>query len=182
MSLHLLIAAEEATESAGGVAGLFSALGLNVSSLLLNTAAFLIVVWVMAKWVFPPLTKALDAKTGELEAAVRLEREAKAKLDQAADEARQLLAEARQSADEVLASAKADAAAQLDAARTKAAEAADRTVAEAREQIARDVLAARQELKTETAKLVAGVTEAVLGEKLDEAKDGQLIKRALEGK
>jgi F0F1-type ATP synthase membrane subunit b/b' len=80
----------------------------------------------------------------------------------------------------VLAAAKADSSAQLEAARVKASEQAERIVAESREQLARDVLAARKELKTETAKLVAAATEAVLSEKLDEPGDGALITRSLE--
>lgn len=189
MTIHLLMAteavAEHAAEAAGGASGmgaLFEALGLNVQSLAVNSIAFLIVVGVLAKWVFPPLTKALDAKRDELEAALRLEREAGHKLDEAKDEAEKLLAKARADANEVLASAKADAATQLETAHKKAAEQAERTVAEAREQLNRDVLAARKELKAETAKLVAAATEAVLNQKLDESHDGQLISRALEGK
>ena len=184
MTLPFLIAAEEAaanaTEGASGIGALFEALGLNVQSLVVNSVAFLIVVWVLAKWVFPPLTKALDAKRDELEAALRLEREAGHKLDGAKADAAKLMAEARKEANDVLAAAKADAAAQLEAAHKRAAEQAERTVAEAREQLGRDILTARQELKAETAKLVAAATEAVLTEKLDEARDGKLIAESLE--
>ncbi|HEY6736549.1 MAG TPA: F0F1 ATP synthase subunit B [Candidatus Saccharimonadia bacterium] len=180
MVFHFLMAEE--TTSSGGFGALFTALGLNWQALILNALAFLVVAWVLGRFVYPSLVKALDAKKDELEAASRQEREAAAKLDEARNQAQQVLAEARQSADEVLAAAKADASAQLDAARAKAGEQAERIVTEAREQLARDVLAARKELKTETAKLVASATEAVLGEKLDEHHDSQLIGRTLEGK
>ncbi len=183
MVFHVVLAAEAAVEASTGGSGmgaLFEALGLNVQSLVVNSVAFLIVVWVLSQWVFPPLTKALDAKRDELDAALRLEREASRQLEGAKNEAAQLLAEARKEANEVLAAAKADAAAQLEATRIKAAEQAERTVAEAREQLTRDVLAARQELKAETAQLVARATEAVLTEKLDQHRDGELIARSLE--
>jgi F-type H+-transporting ATPase subunit b len=171
-----------AEESGSGIGALFTALGLNVPALLFNTAAFLLVVAVLGKYVYPQLIKALDAKKEELEATARMEQEAKKALDHAEAQAGNVVAEARSAADEILASAKADAAEQIETARTKAAEQAERLVAEAREQLSRDVLSARKELKTETAKLVAAATGAVLKEKLDSNRDAELINRSLEAK
>lgn len=181
-------AAEHATTAAtadggsGGIGALFTALGLNVPALLLNGLAFLLVVAILAKYVYPHLIKALDNKKDELEAAARHEREAKKALDKAEAQAGQVVSEARAAADEILATAKADAAAQLEAARTKGQEQAERLVSEAREQLSRDVTAARRDLKAETAKLVAAATGAVLGEKLDSQHDTDLINRSLEAK
>lgn len=166
----------------GGIGSLFTALGLNLQSLVLNTLAFLVVVAILGKYVYPSLIKALDAKKDELEAAVRLEREAKAALEKAESKADDVVAEARAAADDILAAAKAESAAQIEAAHAKAAEQSERTIAEAREQLARDVTAARQSLKGDTAKLVAAATETILGEKLDPGRDAALIGRSLEGK
>lgn len=174
MMFHFLMA------DSSGLGGLFQALGLNWQSFLLDLAAFLVTAYVIGKWVFPPLTKALDAKKEELEAAARLENEAGTKLEQAKNEAIAVIKEARSAADEILATAKTDGAAQLEAARKRAAEQGDRLVAEAREQLARDVLAARKQLKGETAALVAEATSAVLGEKLTGERDGKLISHSLE--
>jgi F-type H+-transporting ATPase subunit b len=172
--MHVLLA------ESSGLGGLFQALGLNWQSFFLDLAAFLVTAYVIGKYVFPPLTKALDAKREELEAATRLESEAGAKLEDAKSQAVAVIKDARTAADEISATAKADAAAQLEAARKRAQEQGDRLVAEAREQLSRDVLAARKQLKGETAALVAEATEAVLGEKLDRDHDGKLISRSLE--
>jgi F-type H+-transporting ATPase subunit b len=163
-----------------GIGGLFTALGLNVQALVGNTLAFLIIAWVLGKFVFPSLIKALDAKKDELEAAVRMEGEAKQALNKAEDTAGDVVADARKAADEILAAAKADATAQIELAREKATAQGKRLVAEAHEQLERDVLAARRDLKTETAKLVAEATGAILGEKLDSEQDNKLIGRSLE--
>jgi F-type H+-transporting ATPase subunit b len=168
------------TESGGGIGSLFSALGINLQSLLVNLIAFLLIVWLLGKYVYPHLIKALDAKTAEFETATRLEKQAKAELEKAASEAGDLVKQARTEADKILATAKADSAAQQEAAAAKAQQQADRIVAEAREQLARDVNNARRELKTETAKLVAEATSAVLSEKLDGDADRKLITRSLE--
>jgi F-type H+-transporting ATPase subunit b len=168
--------------SSAGFGGLFTALGLNTQAFLLNTVAFLVTAFIVGKWIFPPLTRALDAKKDELEAATRLEQEAGQKLDQASEQAAQVVREARKAAEEILSIARADGATQIDAAQKKAREQADRLVAEAREQLSRDVLTARRELKSETAKLVALATEEVLEEKLDPKRDGDMIERSLAAK
>jgi F-type H+-transporting ATPase subunit b len=170
----------EAGSGGGGISDLFSALGLNLQAFILNLLAFLLLAWLVGKFVYPHLIKALDAKKDELETAARLESEAKVALDNASAKADDVVAEARSSAEEILAAAKADAAEQLETARAKAAAQGERLVAEAHEQIQRDVLAARRELKAETARLVAEATGAVLGEKLDGDKDRALISRSLE--
>ncbi len=171
-----------ADTSSGGFAGLFSALGLNTQTFVLDAVAFLVTVWILGKYVYPPLMKALDAKKDELEAATRLEQQAKVSLEKAEKGADAVLAEARKAADEIISSAHASAAEQIDEARKKAAEQAERMVGEAREQLSRDVLAARATLKADTTKLVAKATETILDEKLDDAKDASLIHRSLEAK
>ena len=180
--IFLIAEAEQATEGGGGFGALFTALGLNVPALVFNTVAFLLVVAILGKFVYPSLIKALDAKKDELEATARMEHEAKAALEKAEAQAGTVVSDARTAADEILASAKADATAQIEAARTKATEQAERLVAEAREQLSREVLSARRELKTETAKLVAEAAGAVLNEKLDGSRDTELINRSLEAK
>jgi len=169
-------------ESSGGIGSLFTALGIDGRSLILNALAFLIVVAILGKYVYPHLIKAIDAKKDELESAARMEQDAKKVLDKAEVQADKIVTDARTAADEILATAKADATAQIEAARAKATEQAERLVTEAREQLSRDVATARRELKAETAKLVAEATAAVLDEKLDGQRDGELIGRSLEVK
>lgn len=168
--------------ASGGFGGLATALGLNLQALILNTLAFFVVVWIMGKFVFPYLIKALDAKRDELESATRLEREAKASLEQAEAKAGDVVAAARATAEAILSAARADATAQLETARAKAVAQTERSVSEAREQLARDVTAARRDLRAETARLVAAAAGAVLGEKLDSEHDRALIGRSLEQK
>jgi F0F1-type ATP synthase membrane subunit b/b' len=98
MPIQLLLAETEGAAESGGIGALFNALGLNVPALLLNGAAFLVVVWVLGKWVYPHLIKALDAKKGELEAAARHEIEARKALEEAEAKAQTTLGEARKAA------------------------------------------------------------------------------------
>ena len=55
-------------------------------------------------------------------------------------------------------------------------------MADARTQLDTEVRKAREALKKDTVELVAAATEKIIGEKLDDRKDGALIKAALEEK
>ncbi len=162
--------------------GLLGALGIDWKALLLNIIAFLIIVWLLGKYVYPVLNKALDAKANELTAATKMQSQAAAELAKAEQERHAILGAAQVSADELIDAAKAEAAETVTAARTRAASEADRIVTESREQLTKDVASARRTLRAETAALVAQATETVLGDKLDGAGDSALIKRSLEAK
>jgi len=166
--------------SSNGIAGLFTALGIDWRSLILDAAAFLITMAILAKYVYPILVKALDAKQGELEAATRLEKQAKEELEAAQGEISKIVAEARKSADEIIANARTEADELTKASNAKAGEQAERIIAEAHEQLSRDVRLAREALKSDTIRLVAKATETLLNEKLNATSDAKLITKSLE--
>lgn len=168
-----------AAEPASG--GLVGALGLDLRSLILNSLAFFVILAILARYVYPVLLKALDAKRDQLLAAAKADADAKDALAQAESKARTLLHEARRSADEVLGNAKSESDELLAQARSKADEQAGRITREAREQLGIDVEAARRALKVETARLVAQATATILDEKLDDKRDSDLVGRSLKG-
>lgn len=160
-------------------ANLFTALGLNLKTFILNTLAFLVVVLILRKYVYPTLIKALDGKIEDLGAVEKLKAEARKALDEAAAEARNIVKEARVASDDILETTKSEASDIVEAARHKAETQADRIVAEGREQLVRDVNEARTALKRDMAKLVTMATETVIEDKLDSASDKALIERSL---
>ena len=165
-----------------GIGGLFTALGLNVQALILNTIAFLIIIYIMARFIAPTLVKALDAKRDELDAATRLKAEATHDLDEAKAAAAKVLSDARAAADGIVDNAKAEASDALKATTAKAEAEAKRIGDEAATSLRRDVELARKALKADTARLVAAATETILDEKLDATKDAALMNRSLEAK
>ncbi len=172
--MHLFLAS-------AGFGGLLSALGIDWRSLLLNGAAFLVIVWLLGKYVYPSLVKALDAKVAELHTATRLEKDAEAHLEDAKHEAAKIMAAAQASAGDLLDTTRDEAEELAKQARQKAAAQAERIVADARAQLAVDVREAREQLRRETAGLVMAATEAVLAEKLDDKQDAKLVARSLDG-
>lgn len=158
---------------------LFSALGVDWRLLLLQVLAFAVLVWLLGKFVYPPLTRAIDSREQKIAESVAAANEAEARAEKSQKEISKLLKEARAEADEILSRSHAEATAQVAAAEEKAKARAEQIIRDAHVQLQADVAKARTALKKDTAELVAYATERVIREKVDGRKDAELIERAL---
>lgn len=158
---------------------IFEALGLNWTLLIEQAIAFLILVWILGKFVYPVLIKSIDTRREQIEAGMKEAQESHAALEKAEAKVEELLAQARTEADEILARSHQEAGAMVAEAEAKAQHRAEQIVTDARAQLETDVIKAREALKKDTIALVATATERVIDEKLDERKDASLISKAL---
>jgi len=158
---------------------IFEALGLNWTLLIEQAIAFLILVWILGKFVYPVLIKSIDTRREQIEAGIKEAQESHAALEKAEAKVEELLAQARSEADEILARSHQEAGAMVAEAESKAQHRAEQIVTDARAQLETDVIKAREALKKDTIALVATATERVIDEKLDERKDASLITKAL---
>lgn len=182
MELKMLtVMAEAAKEVSAERAqpGFFEALGIDWRLLVLQTIAFLVLLWFLGKFVYPPLTKMLEKREEDIEAGARAAHEAEKKADEAKAEVAKLLKEARKEASEIVVTAKEEATAAIEAADNKAKTRAEQIVADAHDQIEKDVAAAKKALHNETLSLVAEATEKVLGKTIDSKVDNSVISAAL---
>jgi len=168
-----------AAETAGDNAGLFQALGIDVRLLLLQAAAFLLLAFLLGKYVFPYIIRAIDKRQEQMEAGVKASEAAQKKAEAAQAEVEKQLKEARKQADEIIETAHKEAVDMVAAAEKRAQTKATHIVTEARASLSNEVDAARKALRRETSDLVLRATEKIIGEKLDAKKDGALIERAL---
>jgi F-type H+-transporting ATPase subunit b len=162
--------------------GLLQALGIDGKLLLEQTVAFLILVAILAKFVYPALIKAIDARRDQIEAGMQEAKEAAAALEKAEAKVADMLADARKDADEIIARTQKESSAMVANAEEKAKNRADQIVKDARAQLDTDIAKARQALKKDTIELVALATEKVVHEKIDPKKDANLITEALQEK
>jgi F-type H+-transporting ATPase subunit b len=169
-----------ASESASP--GLFEALGIDWKLLVEQGIAFLILVAVLAKFVYPVLIKAIDGRRDAIEAGLAEAKESQQAAERAQEQTADLLATARKEADEILARSHQEATAMVADAEEKAKVRAENIVSDARAQLKTDINKAREALKAETIKLVAVATEQIISEKLDDKKDASLIGNALNQK
>lgn len=165
------------TEGSGGLLG---ALGIDGRLFVTQLVAFLVLLFILKKWVFPPIIKAIDKRQEAIDATVREAAEAQEALKKAESKASDVLAEARDEAEAVLARTQEESQRAIAEAETKAKERADQIVADARTQLDADVKKARAAIKKDAVQLVVAATEKVIGEKVDTAKDKTLIERSLE--
>jgi F-type H+-transporting ATPase subunit b len=158
---------------------IFEALGLNWTLLIEQAIAFLILVWILGKFVYPVLIKSIDTRREQIEAGLKEAQESRVALEQAEAKVEEALAQARADADAILARSHQEAGAMIAEAEAKAKQHAEQIVKDARMQLETDVRKARDQLKADTVSLVAAATEKVIDEKLDAKKDASLISKAL---
>jgi len=168
--------AAETTESTG----LFGALGIDWKLLVTQAIAFLVLVAILGKFVYPFLIKSIDDRRETIEKGLAEAKASQEASEKAEANIQKLLADARSEADDIIKRSHSEAAAQVAEAEEKARSRADQIVKDAHTQLEADVAKARLALKKDTAALVALATERVLHEKVDAKKDAQLIDRALE--
>jgi F-type H+-transporting ATPase subunit b len=165
------------TEKAGG--SVLDALGVNWKLLVFQLIAFTILVWLLSKYVFPVLMKAVDDRQAAIEesntAAIRAEKqaaEAQATIDG-------MMRQAKHEAGDIVATAKNEAASLLAASEQKSKAQAEHIVTEARHSIDKEVIAAKRALHNETIELVALATEKVVGKAVTASVDKKLITNSL---
>lgn len=168
-----------AAEAEAGEAGLFQALGLDPKQLLINTVAFLILVGILGRFVYPTLIKSIDSRRETIEAGLEEAKKSQEASEDAEKRIEVLLADARKEADEIVGRSHKEAASMVSEAETKAKHRAEQVVADARAQLDAEVTKARAALKKDTLSLVALATEKIVGEKLDATKDAKLIENAI---
>ncbi len=172
-----MASAEGATEG-----GFFEALGIDWTLLAIQTVAFLVLLWFLAKFVYPPLTRMMEKRDADIEAGAKAAASAEKKADEAKAEVAKLMKQARLDASEIVTTAKEEATAALEKADAKSKDRAERIVADAHAQIEKDVEAAKKALHNETLELVALATEKVVGKtisaKIDDAVMVAAVKEA----
>lgn len=175
------IVASTASESEES-ANLLGALGIDLALLVQQGLAFLVLVLILGKFVYPALMKAVEGRREQIEAGMKEAKQAEEKLAKTEEKIAKMFADARKEADDVIARSATEASSMVAEAEEKAKERANQIVADAHTQLEADVRKARQALKQETIELVVLATEKVVDEKLDKQKDVALISKALEEK
>ena len=171
--LTLMAATEAATP------GIAESLGVDWRLLIVQSIAFLILLWVLSKFVYPALSSALDKREATIREGMNAAREAEKKADAAKADVDALMDNARKQAREMLASAKNEAASVLEAANASASERTERMIADAHAQIDQDVAIARKALREETLNLVSLATEKVVGKIVTPEVDKKVIASAV---
>jgi len=157
------------------------ALGLNLTSFLIQLGTFIIAFLVLRKWAFRPILTVLKERREMIEKGVSLGEKMQKEQAEMEQKVADALRDARTQADKIIADASSRGRQVIADAEAKAKEKSEMIIAGAEERIDQDIKVARSKLEKELAGLVADATETIIGEKVDTAKDASLIDKALKG-
>ena len=168
--------AGKTAEAKGGIAG---TLGLNLQLFIAQLINFGIVLFTLWKFVFKPVATKLNERTDKIEKALK-------DADLTVKEREEFgvwkdkeIKEVKGHATEIIAKAKKDADGVKDETLRETKEAQGKLIAQAKAMIEKEKENAIKEARTQIAELVILATEKVIGKKLDEKADKQLIEEAV---
>lgn len=148
-------------------------------TLIVEIIVFLLVLAFVARYVLPPLNRALEARQQQIKASLEAADEAKAEADATRAERERILDEARQQARDAIGQANATAERLRQDATERAQQEYDRIVAAADTDIALARQRAIDEVAGQVGALVMQVARQVIGREVDAAAHRALIDEAV---
>lgn len=149
---------------------------MNINfTLFAQAATFAIFIWFTAKFVWPHLMRAIEARQKQIAEGLAAAERGKQDLEQAAVRTADMLREARQQAQEVLAQADRRASQIIEEAKQAASEEGARLVAGAKAEIDQEVSRARETLRSQVAALAVAGAEQILRREVDAKAHAELL-------
>lgn len=144
------------------------------------TLAFGILLFILGKFVWPPIMRALHDREHAIEQALHEADKARKEMEELKFSNEQLLREAKEERDAMLRDARKVRENIIETARVKANEEANRIIESATERIHFEKMAAMTELKNQIANLSIEIAEKVLGQELSNPeKDKAIVQKSI---
>jgi F-type H+-transporting ATPase subunit b len=138
---------------------------------------FLILVWFTMKFVWPPITAALDERAKKIADGLSAADKAKAELSNANRRVEEQLATARTHATQRLADAERLAQAMVEEAKTRASEEGAKIIAAAKAEAGQESVKARESLREQVAALAVRGAEQILKREVNAGVHAELLTR-----
>jgi F-type H+-transporting ATPase subunit b len=146
----------------------------------IGTISFLVLLYVLAKYVFPRMEQTFKARVDAIEGGIKRAEERQAEANQLFEQYKQKLAEARNEAAVIRDRARADADATREDILRQAQEERDRVIASGQEQLNQQRATLVRELRAEMGELAVDLASRIVGEALaDEARRRGTVERFL---
>jgi F-type H+-transporting ATPase subunit b len=160
--------------------GIFDLVPLNTSLIFWEVITFAILLFLLYRYVYPPIREQIDKRQKEIEGAID-------EAQKTREEARELLAEYRRQIEEargegrrILEDARKQADAQRERTKKEAREEGDRIIQRAREEIGRERESALRDVRREVADMVINASGQVLARSVDRDEHERLVAQALD--
>ncbi len=145
------------------------------ATLFAQMVVFFILWWVVAKFVWPPLVKALDERAAKVADGLAAAEKGRADLESATKRADQALSEARNEGTQRIAEAEKRAQMSADEIKANAQAEAARIIAQAKAEADQQVARARDGLRIEVAALAVKGAEQILRREVDAKAHASLL-------
>lgn len=169
-------ASEASAAESGGVVGL---LGLNWKMFIAQLVNFSLIVFVLWKWVFTPVTSALENRTRKIERSLQDAETIKREMAGLEERKQQEQKRAREEFQRVVTQAETAGARLKENILAEARKNAEKQIADAEKRIAEDKEKTLAEVKKELAGLVVAAAEKIVAEKLTSDKDAKLVRESM---
>ncbi len=149
---------------------------MNINATLLGQAiTFAILIWFTMKFVWPPLTAAMDERAKKIADGLAAGERAKHDLELAAKRSAEVIREAKEKAAEIIASGDKRAAEIIEAAKSQAKVEADRMIAGAQAEIEQEVFRAKEQLRGQVSAIALAGAAKILGREVDARAHNDLL-------
>ena len=146
-------------------------------TLIIQIIVFLILVWFTMKFVWPPITAALDERARKIADGLAAADKAKADLSAANKRVEEELSKSRHESAVRLAEAERRAQGMIEEAKARASEEAAKIIAAARAEADQQAVKARQVLREEVASLAVKGAEQILRREVNAGVHAELLNR-----
>lgn len=141
-------------------------MNLNVT-LVAQAVTFFVFILFCAKFVWPPLVKAIEARQKQIADGLAAADEGKKSLESASKQADEAIVQARGRANEIVAQAEKRVSQMIEEAKLAAKAEGDREKAAAKSEIEQEVSRAKETLRTQVAALAVAGAEQILKREVD---------------
>jgi F-type H+-transporting ATPase subunit b len=139
-------------------------INLTLFAQAITFAAF---IWFTAKFIWPPLMRAVEARQKQIADGLAAGEEGKRSLELSGRQAKEEIAKARQRAAEIVGQAEKRVSQMIEAAKTAARDEGSREKAAAKAEIEQEVSRAREALRAQVAAIVVAGAEKILRREVD---------------
>jgi F-type H+-transporting ATPase subunit b len=147
------------------------------ATLIAQLIVFLILVWFTMKFVWPPITKALDERANRIAEGLSAADRAKSELSAANARVEAQLSAARTDAAQRLADAERLAQSMIEEAKTRASDEGAKIVAAAKAEAEQESIKAREALRDQVAQLAVKGAEQILRREVNAGVHAELLNR-----
>jgi F-type H+-transporting ATPase subunit b len=150
-------------------------MNINPTQLLSQIVMFAVFVWFCARFIWPPLMRAIENRQKQVAEGLAAAERGKQSLEASAKQADQAIAEARSRAAEIVGQAEKRAVQMIEEAKTAAKEEGNREKAAAKAEIEQAYAQAREQLRAQVAALAVAGAEKILRREVDAKAHADLL-------